>query len=99
MRDRVKVFYSSVRKDNSKIELGVLLQCGLRFRSLYRCWSIFRVNSIENVRPCGLHSFGVVAKLAKGLLRPEPIAGTHIPSPTPTLGQPLRLRQITFAPP
>jgi hypothetical protein len=91
VRDRVKVLYCSVRKNNSKIKLGVLLRCGLHFRFLDDGWPIFRVNSFEDVRPRGFHFFGVTVKDAKGLLRPEASAGTHIPSPTSTLGQPLRL--------
>src|ERR1035438_1983479 len=99
VRDGVKMLYPSVRKNNSEIKLRILLHCGLHFRFLQDCCSIVRVDPVEDVRPCGPHFFRVTTKDAKGLLRPEASAGMQIPSPTSTLGQPLRLSEITLAPP
>lgn len=74
----------------SKIDFRIcpLLLRGLYLLSLLELRSILGVNPLKEV-PSGLSNLlGIVAVNAKDLLRPEEGVGTHVPSPTASVGHP-----------
>src|SRR5258705_4291445 len=101
MSDRMQVLYGAVRENDSKINLRIqpFISRGLHSCALLDLWSIFRVNSFEELWPSHSHFLIFIVINAKNFSRPEEHAGTHIPGPAAGVGQFLRLSQVTLTPP
>src|SRR6266850_5867137 len=100
MADRVDVFDSAVRKNDSEFHFVIRLFTDCSIDRPLPLGTILRMNALEPLFPSWHALFSIKAIYAIPLLgKMHGISSGHSPNPTPGMREPLRFRQITLASP
>src|SRR6267142_5949653 len=100
MADRVDVFDSAVRKNDSEFHFVIRLFTDCSIDRPLPLGTILWINALEPLFPNRHSLFRIKAIYAIPLLgKMHGFSSRHSPNPTPRMREPLRFRQITLASP